>query len=132
MQKSVFVRYGLRGILCHIRHPTGQISRHLGSQKSDFCRVAGRESDDGTIGYSAEIWYAGGLSNRRRHRGGFCVTRGFSMLSGYFPPRLRTTAPGIYSSVVYIGAGMDIFPGGVILEGLAALYPAAGPAPLQL
>ncbi|MEX2327922.1 MAG: MFS transporter [Pseudomonadales bacterium] len=56
----------------------------------------------------------------------------FSMLSDYFPPRLRTTALAVYSSGVYIGAGIGIFLGGVILDGWAALYPTAGEAPLGL
>jgi MFS family permease len=56
----------------------------------------------------------------------------FSMLSDYFPPALRTTALAVYSSGVYIGAGIGIFLGGVILDGWNALYPSAADAPLQL
>lgn len=56
----------------------------------------------------------------------------FSMLSDYFPPRLRTTAIAVYSSGVYIGAGIGIFLGGVILDGWAALYPETSAAPMGL
>lgn len=56
----------------------------------------------------------------------------FSMLSDYFPPHLRTTALAIYSSGVYIGAGIGIFLGGIILDGWAAIYPDYTTAPLQL
>lgn len=56
----------------------------------------------------------------------------FSMLSDYFPPRLRTTALAVYSSGVYIGAGIGIFLGGVILDGWTAIYPNADVAPFGL
>ena len=39
----------------------------------------------------------------------------FSMLGDYFPPRLRATAVAIYSSGVYIGAGIGLFLGGLIV-----------------
>ncbi len=56
----------------------------------------------------------------------------FSMLSDYFPPRLRTTALAIYSSGVYIGAGIGIFLGGMILDTWANWYPDHTAAPMQL
>lgn len=56
----------------------------------------------------------------------------FSMLSDYFPPRLRSTALAIYSSGVYIGAGIGIFLGGVILDGWAALFPDPAQSPMGL
>lgn len=56
----------------------------------------------------------------------------FSMLSDYFPTKLRTTALAVYSSGVYIGAGIGIFLGGVILDGWTALYPDHAAAPFQL
>lgn len=56
----------------------------------------------------------------------------FSMLSDYFPPRLRATALAVYSSGVYIGAGIGIFLGGIILDGWAALFPDPVNAPLGL
>lgn len=56
----------------------------------------------------------------------------FSMLSDYFSPAQRTTALAVYSSGVYIGAGIGIFLGGVILDGWAALYPDPAAAPMQL
>lgn len=56
----------------------------------------------------------------------------FSMLSDYFSPRLRTTALAIYSSGVYIGAGIGIFLGGVILDTWNGWYPNPATAPFHL
>jgi MFS family permease len=51
----------------------------------------------------------------------------FSMLSDYFPPSLRATALSIYSSGVYIGAGIGVFLGGWIVEGWRAAFPESPP-----
>lgn len=56
----------------------------------------------------------------------------FSMLSDYFPPRLRTTALGIYSSGVYIGAGIGMFLGGVILDAWNGRFPDPATSPFGL
>ena len=56
----------------------------------------------------------------------------FSMLADYFPPQLRTTALSIYSSGVYIGSGIGIFLGGIILDSWHSAYPDALTAPLGL
>lgn len=56
----------------------------------------------------------------------------FSLLSDYFSPKHRTTALAVYSSGVYIGAGIGIFLGGVILDSWSALYPDTSLAPMQL
>ena len=56
----------------------------------------------------------------------------FSLLSDYFSPKMRATALAIYSSGVYIGSGIGIFIGGVILDGWANLYPDTSLAPWQL
>jgi len=56
----------------------------------------------------------------------------FSLLSDYFPPKLRTTALAVYSSGVYIGSGIGIFLGGVILDSWSTLYPDTSLAPMQL
>lgn len=56
----------------------------------------------------------------------------FSMLSDYFPPKHRATALAVYSSGVYIGAGIGIFLGGIILDGWSAMYPDTSLAPMQL
>ena len=44
----------------------------------------------------------------------------YSMLSDYFPPRLRATVIAIYAAGVYIGAGIGIFLGGYILGASSA------------
>ncbi len=51
----------------------------------------------------------------------------FSMLSDYFSPRLRATALSVYSSGVYIGAGIGVFLGGWIVEGWRAAFPVDAP-----
>ena len=56
----------------------------------------------------------------------------FSMLSDYFPPRLRATVLAIYSSGIYIGAGIGIFLGGWIVDGWNAAYPDPGSAPFGI
>lgn len=56
----------------------------------------------------------------------------YSMLSDYFPASLRTTALSVYSSGVYIGAGIGIFLGGVILDYWNGSYPDHLSAPFQL
>jgi MFS family permease len=56
----------------------------------------------------------------------------FSMLSDYFPTRLRATAIAIYSSGIYIGGGIGIFLGGVIVDGWRDAFPDVASAPLGL
>lgn len=56
----------------------------------------------------------------------------FSMLSDYFPPRVRATVLAIYSSGIYIGAGIGLFLGGAIVDGWKALYPDPALAPFGL
>jgi MFS family permease len=55
----------------------------------------------------------------------------FSMLGDYFPPRMRATAVAIYSSGVYIGAGVGLFLGGLIVGNWNERY-ANGGAPFGL
>ncbi len=56
----------------------------------------------------------------------------YSMLSDYYPTRLRATVIGIYSSGVYIGGGIGLFLGGLILDNWANAYPVATEAPFGL
>ena len=56
----------------------------------------------------------------------------FSLLSDYFPPKLRATALSIYSSGVYIGAGIGIYLGGFILDTWNGMFPQPGTAPFGL
>ncbi len=56
----------------------------------------------------------------------------FSMLADYFPVNRRATALSIYSSGVYIGAGIGVFLGGWILDGWRAVYPDPAAAPFGL
>jgi MFS family permease len=55
----------------------------------------------------------------------------YSMLSDYYPPRLRATVIAIYAAGVYIGAGIGIFLGGYILDAWAAAYPTDAPFGLK-
>ncbi len=55
----------------------------------------------------------------------------FSLLGDWFSPRVRGFALAIYSSGIYIGAGIGIFLGGWIVDGWEALYPDGG-APFDL
>ncbi len=56
----------------------------------------------------------------------------FSMLSDYFPPTIRATILAIYSSGVYIGAGIGIFLGGLIVGAWNGSYPDPALAPMGL
>lgn len=56
----------------------------------------------------------------------------YSMLSDYYSPRLRATVIAIYSSGLYIGAGIGLFLGGFILDSWNNAYPVAADAPFAL
>ena len=56
----------------------------------------------------------------------------FSMLYDYFSPKFRTTVLAIYSSGVYIGAGLGLFLGGTILDAWNSTWPASDLAPFGL
>jgi MFS family permease len=51
----------------------------------------------------------------------------YSLISDYFPPRLRATALAIYSSGLYIGGGVSLLIGGLIVENWNEAYPGGGP-----
>ncbi len=56
----------------------------------------------------------------------------YSMLSDYYPPKRRATAIATYAGGVYIGAGIGLFLGGLILDTWAASYPDLADAPFGL
>jgi len=56
----------------------------------------------------------------------------FSMLSDYFSPNVRATALSVYSSGIYIGAGIGTFLGGMIVDGWNGAYPDIASAPLGM
>ncbi len=51
----------------------------------------------------------------------------YSLISDWFPARLRATALSIYSSGLYIGGGISLLIGGLIVENWNAAYPEGGP-----
>lgn len=51
----------------------------------------------------------------------------YSLISDWFPARLRATALAIYSSGLYLGGGMSILIGAVALEWWNETYPGGGP-----
>lgn len=55
----------------------------------------------------------------------------YSLISDWFPKRLRATALAIYSSGLYVGAGLSLFIGGLIVDKWNAAWPHGG-APLNL
>jgi MFS family permease len=55
----------------------------------------------------------------------------YSLLSDYFPPRRRATVLAIYSSGIYIGAGLGLFVGGLIVDRWDAAF-AGGATPFGL
>ena len=56
----------------------------------------------------------------------------YSLLSDYFSPKVRATVLAIYSSGLYIGAGIGLFLGGSILDTWNGWYPDASLAPFGL
>lgn len=55
----------------------------------------------------------------------------YSLLSDYFPKEQRATALAIYSSGLYLGAGLSLFIGGLVVKNWNAAYVGGG-APLGL
>ena len=51
----------------------------------------------------------------------------YSLISDYFPARLRATALAIYSSGLYIGGGISLVIGGLVVENWNSTYPGGGP-----
>ena len=51
----------------------------------------------------------------------------YSLISDYFPKAQRATALAIYSSGLYIGGGVSLFIGALIVEGWNSAYPGGGP-----
>lgn len=56
----------------------------------------------------------------------------YSMLYDYFPPRIRTTVLSIYSAGNFIGGGLGIFLGGLILKAWTQAFPDPALAPWGL
>uniref|UniRef100_UPI0035CB6B3F spinster family MFS transporter n=1 Tax=uncultured Sphingomonas sp. TaxID=158754 RepID=UPI0035CB6B3F len=51
----------------------------------------------------------------------------YSLISDYFPKRLRATALAIYSSGLYVGGGLSLGVGGLVVQRWNHAYPAGGP-----
>ena len=51
----------------------------------------------------------------------------YSLISDWFPARLRATALAIYSSGLYIGGGISLLIGGLVVENWNEAYPDGGP-----
>ncbi|MFU7527308.1 MFS transporter [Qipengyuania sp. ASV99] len=51
----------------------------------------------------------------------------YSLISDWFPARLRATALAIYSSGLYIGGGVSLALGGLVVDNWNAAYPDGGP-----
>ncbi len=51
----------------------------------------------------------------------------YSLISDWFPARIRATALAIYSSGIYIGGGISLLIGGLIVDSWNGAYPDGGP-----
>ncbi len=56
----------------------------------------------------------------------------YSLISDWFPKKMRATALAIYSSGLYIGGGVSLLIGGAIVERWNEAYPLQSDAPLAL
>ncbi|MBF2755318.1 MAG: MFS transporter [Gammaproteobacteria bacterium AqS3] len=56
----------------------------------------------------------------------------FSLLSDYFSPRVRATVMSLYSSGIYIGAGIGLVIGGLVVDNWNTAYPDTSAAPLGM
>ncbi|ODS98656.1 MAG: MFS transporter [Erythrobacter sp. SCN 62-14] len=55
----------------------------------------------------------------------------YSLISDWFPARIRATALAIYSSGLYIGGGVSLLIGALIVENWNAAFPGGGPMGLR-
>ncbi len=55
----------------------------------------------------------------------------YSLISDWFPKRLRATALAIYSSGLYLGGGLSLGIGGLVVQRWNAAYPLGGPLGLH-
>ena len=51
----------------------------------------------------------------------------YSLISDWFPKRLRATALSIYSAGLYVGGGVSLFIGGLIVQNWNRTWPTGGP-----
>lgn len=51
----------------------------------------------------------------------------YSLISDWFPKKMRATALAIYSAGLYLGGGISLLIGGLIVEGWNRAYPGGGP-----
>ena len=51
----------------------------------------------------------------------------YSLISDWFPPRMRGTALGIFSAGLFTGSGLSLLIGGLIVENWNAAWPGGGP-----
>ena len=51
----------------------------------------------------------------------------YSLISDWFPKKMRATALAIYSAGLYLGGGISLLIGGLIVENWNAAYPGGGP-----
>ena len=51
----------------------------------------------------------------------------YSLISDWFPPRLRGTALGLYSAGLFVGSGLSLLIGGTVVEAWNRAWPDGGP-----
>ena len=108
-------------------------------------KLADRWSRVGLLAIGLTLWSTmTALSGLSRNFGQIAATRvgvgvgeataapcAYSLISDYFPPRLRATALGVYSAGLYLGSGFSLFVGSRISSSWNETY-AGGDAPLGL
>src|SRR5690606_28620233 len=55
----------------------------------------------------------------------------YSLISDWFPQRLRATALSIYSAGLFVGSGLSLLIGGLVVQNWNAAWPTGGPLGLS-
>ena len=115
-----------------VRHPARPPRRRLGPPPADRARARGLEPDDGALRASraaSRSWRAARIGVGIGEAS--ASPAAFSLLSDYFPAARRATALAIYSSGIYLGAGLGLVVGGLVVERWDAAFRRRG-APFGL
>jgi len=103
----------------------------VGPAQAHRRRARRLEPDDRRLRSGRQLRAARRGALRRRHRRSERFAAAFSLLSDSFPAKRRATALAIYSSGIYIGAGLGIAVGGLVVQRWTRAFGAIPPLGLH-